>query len=173
MPAGTRFWGGATPAAPARPQVWVTHMRPPIQTRGLYSGRQHNGRPGFSGSPAGSGTHPGCLQDKPCALQHSPEMTPYWAFRPSPMGPMQNCCRGLRARTETSTYPGRCACAPTPAPILGPQDHCKSAQVWPTQLTGRRPPPHGETTQQQSTQYLGSSKAQGGATSAVCDGEDG
>ena len=130
--------GVPPPAAPARPRVWVTHMRPPIQARGLYSGRQHNGRPGFSGSPAGSGSHPGYLQAKPCALQHSPEMTPYWAFRPSPMGLAQNCCRGLRARTETSTYPGRCACAPTPAPILGPQDHCKSAQVWPTQRAGGR-----------------------------------
>ena len=81
-------------------------------------------------SSAGSGTHPGYLRDKPCALQNSPGMTSYWAFRPSPMGPMQNCCRGLRARTETSTYPGRCVCAPTPAPILRPQDHCESAQVW-------------------------------------------
>ena len=130
MPAGTRFWGVPPPAAPARPQVWVTHMRPPIQARGLYSGRQHNGRPGFSGSPAGSGSHPGCLQAKPCALQHSPEMTSYWAFRPSPMGLAQNCCRGLRARTETSTYPGWCVCVPTPTPILRPQDHCEPAQVW-------------------------------------------
>ena len=130
MPAGTRFWGVPPPAAPARPQVWVTHMRRPIQTRGLYSGRQYNGRPGFSGSPAGSGTHPGYLRAKPCALQRSPEMTPYWAFRPSPMGKAQNCCRGLRARTETSTYPGRCVCVPTPAPILRPQDHCEPAQVW-------------------------------------------
>ena len=70
------------------------------------------------------------LKGKPCALQGSPGVTSYWAFRPSPMGPMQNCCRGLRARTETSTYPGWCVCVPTPAPILRPQDHCESAQVW-------------------------------------------
>ena len=138
MPAGTRFWGVPPPAAPVRPQVWVTHMRPPIQTRGLYSGRQHNGRPGFSGSPAGPGSQSGYLRAERCALQHSPEMTSYLAFRRSPMGPAQNCCRGLRARTETSTYAGRCVCAPTPAPILRPQDHCKSAQVWPTQRAGGR-----------------------------------
>ena len=35
MPAGTRFWGVPPPAAPARPQVWVTHMRPPASSSRL------------------------------------------------------------------------------------------------------------------------------------------
>ena len=162
-------------------------MRPPIQTRGLYSGRQYNGRPGFSGSPAGPGSRSGYLRAERCALQHSPEMTSYLAFRRSPMGPAQNCCRGLRARTETSTYPGRCVCAPTPAPILRPQDHCKSAQVWVgarkwaaltapklnqgclTQSTAPPKPPEGPTSGT-CHRIAGLARGGGPADMAVCGG---
>jgi len=59
------FWGGPTCAAPARPQIWVTHMRPPTQARGLYPRRGPSGRFGFPGSPAESEAFPGTYKPNP------------------------------------------------------------------------------------------------------------
>ena len=142
MPAGTRFLGGCHPPPPRQGRKCGSHTCGPLSRLVDYTQEgSTTAVPGFQARRQGPEPIPGTYEPincKPCALQHSPEMTPYWAFRPSPMGKAQNCCRGLRARTETSTYPGRCVCAPTPAPILRPQDHCKSAQVWPTQRAGGR-----------------------------------
>ena len=123
MPAGTRFLGGCHPHRPGKAAgVGHAHAAPYPDSWTIL--REAVQRPPRVFRLAGR------VRNPPCALQNSPGMTSYWAFRPSPMGPMQNCCWGLRARTETSTYPGWCMCVPTPAPILRPQDHCKSAQVW-------------------------------------------
>ena len=65
MPVRTRFFGGPTCAAPAWPQIWVTHIRPPTQTRGLYSRRGPSGRSGFPGLPGESEASLGTYKPNP------------------------------------------------------------------------------------------------------------
>ena len=52
MPPAPDFWGAPPPPPRQGRKYGVTHMRPPTQTRGLYSRRQPSGRSGFSVSPA-------------------------------------------------------------------------------------------------------------------------
>ena len=130
MPVRTRFGGAPTCAAPARPRIWVTHMRLPTQARGLYSRRQPSGRSGFSGSPAESEASRGTYE--PNSVVHRKALTcpPFFLFFAYPWHAPPCHCLHPRARTEAGTHTGWHARMVTSALVFRPQDHCKTAQVW-------------------------------------------
>ena len=172
MPAGTRFLGGATPRRPGKAAgVGHAHAAPYPDSWTIL--RKAVQRPSQVFRPIGRVRNPPrVLTGQTLCFAKQPWNGPLLGISAIPDGPDAKLLPGPKStyRDQHIPRPVRVCAHPRANPEAPGSLRTRTGLA---HTLGRRPPPHGETTQQQSTQYLGSPKAQEGATSAVCDGEDG